>query len=149
MGYTHYWFSLGRHNPQRWEEIFPRLSKDAALLIAASGVIIAGGGGEGEPYLTEDTIALNGSEDDGDAHESFNLDKNVEENGNFCKTQEKPYDVVVTAILIRAVQLLGNEYMAGGGKGEITSDGTWEEWGSGRELVGKVFPGEEIFCPWE
>ncbi|KAF7971597.1 hypothetical protein HWV62_15519 [Athelia sp. TMB] len=149
MGYTHYWFKLGRHNPQQWEEIFPRLSKDAALLIAASGVAIAGSAGEGEPYLNEDTIALNGSENHGGSHESFILRRGgVGSRGGFCKTAEKPYDVVVTAILIRAAQLLGEQYMAEGGKGEISSDGNWGQWNSGRQLVDKVFPGEEIFCPW-
>ena len=117
-------------------------------MIAASGVAIAGSDGEGEPHLSEDVIALNGSEDDGGSHESFILQWDARSNGSFCKTQNKPYDVVVTAILIRAAQLLGKQYMIEAGKGEISSDGDWGEWHSGRQLIGKVFPGEEIFCPW-
>jgi hypothetical protein len=65
----------------------------------------------------------------------------------FVKTDQKPYDDVVTAILIRATQLLGSDYMEGCGK-EISSDGDWSEWIDGRRLVEQVFPGIPIACPW-
>ena len=66
-----------------------------------------------------------------------------------CKTAYKPYDMVVTAILIRATQLLGREYMEGNGCKEISSDGDWDEWVSGRRLVKRVFPEDEVLCPWK
>lgn len=117
-------------------------------MIAASRVKIGSSGGEGEPTLTEKIIALNGDRYNGGAHESFILRVDLKKNGGCCKTAYKDYDVVVTAILIRAAQLLGPEYMEGGGRGEISSDGNWAEWSAGRSLVKRVFPGEQVVCPW-
>jgi hypothetical protein len=102
--------------------------------------------GEGQAVLTDSIIAING--DERNAHESFILRCNVWENGNCCKTARKPYDEVVTAILIRATQLLGTDYMEGSGKDEIGSDGDWDEWIRGRDLVKKMFPNDEVTCPW-
>ena len=48
---------------------------------------------------------------------------------------------VVTAILIRATQLLG------GGQ-RICSDGSWEEWHNARKSVKQLFQYDEIVCPW-
>jgi len=151
MGYTHYYFTLGKHDPEKWASIFPQLSTDAALLIAASGVSIKGSGGDGEPVLTEDIIAINGDARGGDEHESFVLCRNAQRNGSCCKTARKPYDDVITAILIRASQLLGREYMVESGRDrkEISSDGDWDEWYGGRNLVKQVFPDDEVVCPWQ
>lgn len=110
------------------------------MLIAASGVKITGPTGEGEPILTENIISLNGEE----MCEDFFLCDDAGAWKGFCKTARKDYDDVVTAILIRATQLLGPEYM----NGEISSDGNWAEWSEGRRLVKLVFPGEQFVCPW-
>ena len=104
--------------------------------------------GKGEPVLTDSTIAINGDENGEDAHESFILDRNTKKNGNCCETARKPYDEVVTAVLIRATQLLGSNYMEGSDKDEINTDGDWDEWIGGRELVKQVFPNDEVTCPW-
>lgn len=109
---------------------------------------IKSSGGEGEPILADNVIAINGDEADGEAHESFILRRNTGHNG-CCKTARKPYDDIVTAILIRATQLLGNEYMEGSGRTEIGSDGSWDEWDDGRDLVKQVFPDDEMVCPWK
>ena len=106
-------------------------------------------GGEGEPELSDEFIALNGDSRDGDEHESFILSRDANSNGSCCKTAYKPYDDVVTAVLIRAGQLLGSEYMEGCNRGEISSDGNWDEWENGRELVKKVFPSDEVVCPFK
>ena len=60
---------------------------------------------------------------------------------NFCKTAYKPYDAVVTAILIRAKVIYGDSV-------QIRSDGDWSEWQSGRDLHEKAF-GEVADCPFE
>ncbi|KZT24631.1 hypothetical protein NEOLEDRAFT_1134658 [Neolentinus lepideus HHB14362 ss-1] len=49
----------------------------------------------------------------------------------------KPYDVVVTAILLCAA-VLGEVGI------RVESDGEWEEWIAGRELVNKLFPEWEL-----
>ncbi|KIM78034.1 hypothetical protein PILCRDRAFT_90803 [Piloderma croceum F 1598] len=139
----HYYFTL-KYDPVRWATIFPQLSDDATLRITASDVSIKHSSGEGQAVLTDSIIAISG---DGNAHESFILRRNVRKNGNCCKTC-KPYDRVVTAISIRATQLLGSNYMEGSGEDEIGSDGDWDEWICGRDLVKKVFPNDEVTCPW-
>ena len=53
----------------------------------------------------------------------------------------KPYDAVVTAILIRAKSIYGSCV-------EISSDGDWSEWQAGREMYETVF-GEVAECPFE
>ncbi len=110
--------------------------QDTALIIDNCGVEISGRNGYGPPILEEDRIHLNGLDD---PHESFDLYK--WDTHGCCKTARKPYDVVVTAVLLRA-------HMLYGGGTEIRSDGTWEEWGEGRYLVEQLFPSEEITPPW-
>lgn len=47
--------------------------------------------------LTNELVMLNGDENKGLDHEDFVID--LKSGFNFCKTNEKPYDVVVNAIL--------------------------------------------------
>ena len=47
--------------------------------------------------LTNELIMLNGDENKGLDHEDFVID--LKSGFNFCKTNEKPYDIVVNAIL--------------------------------------------------
>jgi hypothetical protein len=100
MGYTHYFPGLRatglRSGHRRRRKI-----------IDASPVTICGPKGQGLPILNEaDGIRLNGFEAAGEAYETFHLrgTKNpaYPDMWTFCKTEEKPYDVVVTAILIAA-----------------------------------------------
>ena len=107
---------------------------------------IKGCDGKSEPILTNCAIEINGDDDKDEALEEFVLRNHAD--GSWCKTKQRPYDVVVTAILIRAIQLLGRNYMDNCGE-EIGSDGSWEDWHDGRELVKKVFPNDEVpVCPW-
>ncbi|KAJ6036796.1 hypothetical protein N7540_001075 [Penicillium herquei] len=74
-------------------------------------------------------ICINGAED---PHEDFIL-KDGE--WNCCKTNEKPYDAVVTTILLRCAVLAPNNF-------KPSSDGTWEEWTPARQLYKRLWPGE-------
>ena len=47
--------------------------------------------------LTNELVMLNGDESKGLDHEDFVID--LKSGFNFCKTNEKPYDIVVNAIL--------------------------------------------------
>ena len=47
--------------------------------------------------LTNELVMLNGDENKGLDHEDFVID--LKSGFNFCKTNEKPYDIVVNAIL--------------------------------------------------
>ena len=99
--------------------------------------------------MTDKVISLNGDKDLGEHCEDFVIYRQRKgDSDDFCKTARMPYDKVVTAILIRAAQLLGDEYMDKSGRREIRSDGDWEEWDEGRQLVKKVFPNDAVTCPW-
>ena len=157
MGYTHY-YTRDKRNVGTAEQ-YGRLALDAKAIIAearAQGLEICGAWGEGEPEFTEAYFALNGSEKDGLAYEGFAWEGapeqpdhqrkykrgTVQENEifDFCKTAQKPYDAVVTAILIRAKVIYGDIV-------DIGSDGDWEtDWQAGRDLYEKVF-GEPAVCP--
>lgn len=129
MGYTHY---------------FPDLTAtadviaDAKLIIDASGVTICGPGGQGLPIMNEaEGIRLNGFEAAGEDYETFHLrgteDPKYPGMSEFCKTEYRPYDVVVTAILIAAAVRALNS-----ASGSVKSDGRWDNWAAGVTLFEKA-----------
>lgn len=108
MGYTRYW---NRSNLQGIEKFDPRFLRSVKRIInfAVNYLDVDIGdwdGNGGKPYITSDEIALNGV--GRDSCESFNLKCNTPNNDwqktgfSFCKTGERPYDVVVYAILLLA-----------------------------------------------
>lgn len=138
MGYTHYW-RAGK--TADWTAAYPQIQLDAVKIVKAAqerGIALGDATGEGKPVITEGHLRLNGVGDEG--HESFILPSSLR-GFDFCKTARKPYDVVVTAILLRA------HHHAPAGI-EVSSDGYWEEWGEGRELVRELF-GDEPTCPFD
>lgn len=145
MGYTHYWMRDKMNLGSAY--YFHKLSQDAQKIIAQAeteGIIIRGPLGNGAPEFTDDYFALNGDEAEGLDHETFVWHRAPEQPEwftekygkdpkrknditDFCKTAHKPYDAVVTAILIRAKTIYGNCV-------DIESDGNWEMWQAGRDL---------------
>ncbi|MDQ0769400.1 hypothetical protein QF031_002149 [Pseudarthrobacter defluvii] len=124
MGYTHYFRGL---------IATPQVIAEAAKIIEASGVTVCGPRGEGLPVLIEaHGIKLNGFAAAGEAYETFSLPSaNAAGSGHhawFCKTENKPYDVVVTAILTAAALHR---------PGVLRSDGRWENWTAGLALYEK------------
>jgi hypothetical protein len=125
MGYTHYFPGL---------RATAEVLADAGKIISASAVTICGPNGQGLPLMNETKgIRLNGSEAAGESHETFHL-RGTEvprypEMDDFCKTENKPYDQVVTAILIAAaVRTYGFR------TGVVKSDGRWDNWAAGMHL---------------
>lgn len=129
MGYTHYFPDL---------TATAEVIADAKLIIAASGVTICGPSGQGLPIMNEvQGIRLNGFEAAGEDYETFHLrgteDPKYPGMSVFCKTEHRPYDVVVTAILISAaVRALQST------AGAVKSDGRWDNWAAGVELFEKA-----------
>jgi hypothetical protein len=139
--------------------MFGKLALDAKTICDyanANGIRIRNGNGEGEPEFTEFYFSINGDAEaftsDGRdlAHESFywagiptqsEWRKDDPDFFEFCKTAYKPYDAVVTAILIRAKSIYGSCV-------RISSDGEWQEWQAGREMYEAIF-GEVAECPFE
>jgi hypothetical protein len=139
--------------------MFGKLALDAKTICDyanANGIRIRNGNGEGEPEFTEFYFSINGDAEaftsDGRdlAHESFywagiptqsEWRKDDPDFFEFCKTAYKPYDAVVTAILIRAKSIYGSCV-------RISSDGEWHEWQAGRDMYEAIF-GEVAECPFE
>ena len=121
MGYTHYWTLENGLESSKWETFLEgarqiiETAKDAGIQIedsSAGAAIFVNGIGDG-------------------AHEDFVITS--EDTGfDCCKTAEKPYDTVVTAILIYLKSVFGNDVV-------IKSDGKWQDWESGVLLYETVF----------
>ena len=111
MGYTHYFSGL-----QCNEE----LADFAKAAVALSDVQICGPTGTGTAVICEDSIQLNGFAERDEDYESFIL-PGFSDNG-FCKTARRPYDKVVTAILIAAIAFKTP------GWDQICSDGNEVDW---------------------
>lgn len=129
MGYTHNW-----DKSDTAEDVWAALVADARRIAETAGVPLAGPMGDGEPQFNAERIALNGVEATGDDYESFVLVSGAT-TFEFCKTGRMPYDVVVTAILLRAAHTVPGF--------DVRSDGGWgSDWVEARKLYATVF-GEE------
>jgi hypothetical protein len=131
--------------------MFGKLALDAKSICdyaQANGIPLANGNAEAgtQPDFTEGYFSFNGVV----SHETFywagiptqpEWRKDDPEYFEFCKTAYKPYDAVVTAILVRAKVIYGDSV-------QIGSDGDWSDWQAGRDLYEKVF-GEVAECPFE
>lgn len=139
MGYTHS-FSYAPQS-EAFRASWLQLRLDAAAIIdyvKKTGVALAGPHGTGVPVIDEHLIAFNGSGDEG--HEGFRLElspRRLSPSGpfawNFTKTAAKPYDMAVTAVLLRAHTLTPEGFA-------IDSNGEWnEDWSEARAIHQALF----------
>ena len=122
MGYTHYW----NFNEKPSQEKFAELVEGVKQLVATAqeaGIEIA------DEEYGDDKIVFNGV--GANAHESFFVSADGVD-FNFCKTAQKPYDTAVTASLILAKKIFGDNI-------KISSDGDWSDWESGQLLYESVY----------
>lgn len=119
MGYTHYHSEMKRPLNKGEVGVIKKIIK-------ASKVKIVGGMGEEgtKPIVEYGVIKLNGLGDD--SHETLWINTGK---GDFCKTNRKPYDVVVVAIL---------HYLSQQGVLTWSSDGKEEDHFDGMRLVKSV-----------
>ena len=151
MGYTHYNYRPRKNAGSAY--MYGKLALDAKAICEYAytiGIKLGDWSGENgtSPQFTEGEFSLNGIDDM--SHETFTWKalptqsewrKDEPEIFDFCKTAMKPYDAVVTAILIRAKEIYGSCV-------SISSDGEWNEWKDGRDLYEAVF-GEVAQCPFD
>ena len=140
------------------------LCQDARQVIDNCGIPITGWDSRGSvdpEFNPEGRLAFNGVgadgcetfnlqfsaptvNDDSSEYEKYNYElfvKNHRRTWGFCKTRLRPYDAVVTAVLLRAMDILGSNIVIG-------SDGSWtQDWLPGRHLYSTAFGGEAS-CPW-
>ena len=135
MGYTHYWNSAQVGSLDK--EIFKFFIADAKSIVENCKIPLGNAFGEDKPILTQNELLLNGFGEENSC-ESFVIKNYLEANshslGNktffdFCKTRRKPYDEVVTAILL----LFHYHFPVI----RISSDGDKDNWKKGKELVYK------------
>jgi len=125
MGYTHYW----RLNAKSGAKRFERAIKDMNSVVKASS-LVADWEGNGKPEIKPDEVGFNGQGDD-NSHETFLFQPFDCGNFAFCKTAYKPYDVVVTACLAIAADVIQDGI-------EVSSDGDTEDWEEGAALATRV-----------
>lgn len=124
MGYTHYFHSKGKNLDQSKFRVLSDQARRIINIANKQGIKIQFEYCDNKPpELTNYAIRFNGIEEDG--HETFMITR--EEFGEFCKTARKPYDTIVTAILIAAKLIFKNDI-------DISSDGDNEDWNEGRKL---------------
>lgn len=132
MGYTHYWYKQPKLDPCKFAEFI----SDVEKLVRASGVEVqADSDEESPPEIKPDHVRFNGVKEAG--HETFYFDRDadrVRQDGrsfDFCKTAHKPYDVLVTAVLVAAKKHFGPDI-------QVTSDGHDADWEEGFELAERL-----------
>lgn len=149
MGYSHSWHGITPNAD---------LAALTERMIAESGITICGPLGRGEPVITATEIKFNGDETKDNDYESFWLDTEeiaaeaeedkLLDDGEepldfFCKTGRRPYDAVVTGVLVAAF------LQDTTGAVRIGSDGSYDEWAAGiflyeRATGQKLTPGQRV-----
>jgi hypothetical protein len=133
MGHTQYYSQKRNFTDQEWVSIrgFAK-----GLFKELPGVLGDLMGDGGKPEATVTRIAFNGIGDE--AKESFVINKKGS-GYDFCKTNEKHYDIAVVACL-SYINHIAKDAL------EITSDGWDSDWVSGCELGSKV-SGVDLMIP--
>lgn len=95
MGYTRYWDIKNDLDDYRFLKFKEFCNQIVELFdIPLEDIVI-----------TDNVVRFNGVDDD--AHETFVFSK--KSGFNFCKTQRKPYDAVVCACLLTAMDIFGSD----------------------------------------
>ena len=125
-GYTQYWTWHGKPNDSDLKACVQEMTR----LIEACTNILEGPDGDGPVVISTSHVDFNGIGDD--AHEPFHFPGNP--GFNFCKTEGKPYDAVVTGCLLVARDHFPQSVLA------IDSDGSWQRgaWQEGIKLYSSV-----------
>lgn len=140
MGYTHYFTQHRDFSATEWLKLTNAVRAVIKDLPASVGVFDADG--SGEPTVDGVQIAFNGDASVDEAHESMVVHRYMEDarwrDGTgpvfqFCKTARKPYDTLVCAVLLLAIEIAPNVY-------ELDSDGDMRgpEWQPARDLLAGV-----------
>jgi hypothetical protein len=127
MGYTHYFPQTRDFTDAEWDEI-----KAAADMLAIPGLAF-GWDGRGKPEISDIRISLNGDAKNGYDHETFEIRKEKIESFTFCKTAQKPYDMIVVAILCVCHGIAP-------GALDISSDGEPQDWFPGLHVAKTANP---------
>ena len=154
MGYTHYFpRKVSGYSANEWEQITDAY-KQVCAAVAKRGIKLVTNIENPHKFLEDldKRIWFNG--DGANAHETFVLERRIKPDElddwritddhpfgfDFCKTQDKPYDLAVTAVLILC------EHFAKGVL-DIGSDGGVADWEPALVLLEELFPDEDFALP--
>ena len=149
MGYKHYWDRPSKFDNKEFEkftgmchkivEACKPTSPIGGVYCKGEEVKIVGVNSKknSKPDISGIHIKFNGEEDLG--HEAFILENNQDliDAFGFCKTNEKPYDIVVVACLIAFKRVFGPTV-------KISSDGEFDDWKHGIMLFNACFPDDIV-----
>jgi len=153
MGYTHYW----TYNPN---EILDTEELRRKFRVAVQTIdqahkkikkkkycIICGGLGQGSPMINESEVWFNGDAKTGTDHETFGIRwfPSGGEVKGFCKTNRKPYDILVCVSLLAFKHAFNDPDVF-----SFSSDGDNADWEDARNLymditfsrIDEIFPEE-------
>jgi hypothetical protein len=138
MGYTHYW--------ERPEEIdqntYSGIVEDFTAVYQKSEVKLGDWNGDEGPLIDNEHICFNGLGEE-DSYETFSFNRIGRGGFNFCKTANRPYDILVCAALIIAKDYLGGQI-------KVTSDYDDFDWTNAKKLTQEVLGyGEEFIMEEE
>lgn len=136
MGYSHYWNVRSSLTEEEFTDLqlsFMKLKKQAKCTIEPEKVC----GwisyfiheSEKEPLAHQDAICFNGVDDD--RYETFML-VNSQREFNSCKTAERPYDEMVTAVLLYAAAQYPKWIT-------VRTDGAPQDWQAAIDLIAATF----------
>ncbi len=125
MGYSHYWKFREEKAPVEFENGAEKFANAAYLgvklcnKVREMGIEICGGDGHFTPAFSKGKVVFNGSADKGEAYETFSV-RPDDGMWDFCKTEEKPYDLLVCLMLLAFKHFFKDDF-------EYTSDGITRE----------------------
>ena len=96
MGYTRYW----KTTENKYDtEVISTINTILEIAKKDFGIILRSGDDSGDPIVNDEYISING-----DGYNDLDCDSFIIVNGyadgfDFCKTERKPYDIVVNALL--------------------------------------------------
>jgi hypothetical protein len=140
MGYTHYWIRNGSGYTEAdlftAYFVFADMARQIIETAERQGIQVADAYGErvGGWQIDNDAVRFNGYGKD--AHETFTFERVCPKPQSWmtdtsyfdcCKTARKPYDTVVTAMLVAVSQAYGDTV-------QVSSDGSPSEWEDGLRL---------------
>lgn len=115
MGYTHYWEQPKTIPQETWNnKVMPAVDMLIQEFMAEGLKLGDGFGAYTEDKLvTENTICFNGSEECNEAYETFRVERETDsrspEGFNCCKTQYRPYDKLVVAVLMTVTAIVDDK----------------------------------------
>ena len=116
MGYTHHWKFRNGIAPMDFENGAEKFAKAAYLgvklcdKVRERGIEICGGDGHFAPAFSRGKVVFNGNAEKNEDYETFAITPDDGEY-NFCKTEFRPYDLLVCLMLLDFKHFFGEDFI--------------------------------------